>query len=87
MDAKYFRDKAETYSHLAMELRWNNPGRFHLMDIAEKTRGELPISKRKGSARLRKLPLSLPGPRNNGNRLGPNESENKQARRHGARLV
>jgi hypothetical protein len=36
MDAKYFRDRAETYLRLAKELRWNNPGRFHLMDVAEK---------------------------------------------------
>jgi hypothetical protein len=36
MDAKHFRDRAETFLLLAKELRWNNPGRFHLMDIAEK---------------------------------------------------
>ena len=36
MDAKYYRDRAETFLRLAKELRWNNPGRFHLMDIAEK---------------------------------------------------
>ena len=35
MDSKYFRDRAETCLRLAKELRWNNPGRFHLMDIAE----------------------------------------------------
>jgi len=36
MDAKYFRDRAETCLRLAKELPWNNPGRFQLMDIAEK---------------------------------------------------
>ena len=36
MDANHFRDWAETFLLLAKELRWNNPGRFHLMDIAEK---------------------------------------------------
>jgi hypothetical protein len=36
MDSKYFRDRAETCVRLAKKLRWNNPGRFHLMDIAEK---------------------------------------------------
>jgi hypothetical protein len=35
MDAKYFRDRAETCLRLAKELPWNNPGRFHLMDKAE----------------------------------------------------
>ena len=35
MDAKYFRDRAETCLRLAKELPWNNPGRFQLMDIAE----------------------------------------------------
>jgi hypothetical protein len=35
MDAKYFRDRAETCLRLAKELKWNNPGRFHLMDKAE----------------------------------------------------
>jgi hypothetical protein len=36
MDAKYCRDRAETCLRLAKELSWNNPGRFQLMDIAEK---------------------------------------------------
>jgi hypothetical protein len=36
MDAKYFRDRAETCVRLAKELPWNNPGRFQLMDIAER---------------------------------------------------
>ena len=35
MDANYFREKAETCRRLANELRWNDPGRFHLMDLAE----------------------------------------------------
>jgi hypothetical protein len=35
MDARYFRDRAETCLRLAKELPWNNPGRFHLMDMAE----------------------------------------------------
>ena len=35
MDAKYFRDRAETCLRLAKELPWNNPIRFHLMDKAE----------------------------------------------------
>jgi hypothetical protein len=35
MDARYFRERAETCLRLAKELRWNNPGRFHLMDMAE----------------------------------------------------
>ena len=35
MDASYFREKAETCRRLANDLRWNNPARFHLMDVAE----------------------------------------------------
>ena len=35
MDAKNFREKAETCRRLANDLRWNNPDRFHLMDLAE----------------------------------------------------
>ena len=35
MDANYFREKAETCRRLANDLRWNNPERFHLMDLAE----------------------------------------------------
>jgi hypothetical protein len=35
MDANYFREKAETCRQLANDLRWNNPARFHLMDLAE----------------------------------------------------
>ncbi len=35
MDARYFRERAETCLRLAKELPWNNPGRFHLMDMAE----------------------------------------------------
>jgi hypothetical protein len=35
MDANYFREKAETCRRLANDLRWNNPDRFHLMDLAE----------------------------------------------------
>jgi hypothetical protein len=35
MDARYFRERAETALRLAKELPWNNPGRFHLMDMAE----------------------------------------------------
>jgi hypothetical protein len=35
MDANYFREKAETCRRLANDLRWNNPARFHLMDLAE----------------------------------------------------
>ena len=32
MDARYFRERAETCLRLAKELPWNNPGRFQLMD-------------------------------------------------------
>jgi hypothetical protein len=35
MDANYFREKAETCRRLANDLRWNNPDRFQLMDLAE----------------------------------------------------
>jgi hypothetical protein len=35
MDARYFRERAETCLRLAKELPWNNPGYFHLLDIAE----------------------------------------------------
>jgi hypothetical protein len=35
MDANYFREKAETCRRLASDLRWNNPDRFQLMDLAE----------------------------------------------------
>ncbi len=35
MDASYFQEKAETCRRLANDLRWNNPDRFHLMDLAE----------------------------------------------------
>jgi hypothetical protein len=35
MDARYFRERAETCLRLAKELPWNNPNYFHLMDMAE----------------------------------------------------
>jgi hypothetical protein len=35
MDANYFREKAETCLRQAKVLRWNNPDRFYLMDLAE----------------------------------------------------
>jgi hypothetical protein len=35
MDAKYFQERAKTCFRLAEGLSWNNPGRYHLMDIAE----------------------------------------------------
>jgi hypothetical protein len=35
MDARYFRERAETCLRLAKELPSNNPGYFHLMDMAK----------------------------------------------------
>jgi hypothetical protein len=68
MDAKYFRDRAETCLRLAKELPWNNPGRFHLMDKAENLQRRAANLKRKRSARLR----------NNGNGPRPDEPEKNE---------
>ena len=41
MDANHFREKAETCLRQAKVLRWNNPDRFHLMDLAEDYQSDL----------------------------------------------
>jgi len=41
MDAQYFREKAALCARLADGLSLNNPGRFQLMDLAEKRAKEL----------------------------------------------
>jgi hypothetical protein len=35
MDANYFREKAESCRRQADDLRWNDPGRYYLMGLAE----------------------------------------------------
>src|SRR6266516_1061276 len=53
MDANYFREKAETCRRLANDLPWNNPDRFHFMDLAEdfQKRAELAQSTDAGRSR------------------------------------
>jgi hypothetical protein len=59
MDAKYFRDRAEACLRLAKGLKWNNPGRFHLMEMAEnlqKRAANLEAQEQHGSTQQRQQP-------------------------------
>ena len=60
MDANYFRVQAQTCRRLANDLRWNNPARFHLMDLAEDFQKRAELAEQQGTGRSREEALGQP---------------------------